>query len=327
MENILLIVALFFSSFILSLLLTKVMIRISFSLGLLGRDVHKPNQPFVPRIGGLAVVITYLAFSGVALLIFKSGFAASFLIAPAIAAVIGFIEDLRELNPLLKPILLLLPGLPVVLLGMYEPRPVLPFIGQVRITILYPLLVLAAYTVVTNAVNSLDVINGSLVLTSTPPLLMLAGISAINGRIDSSVVAIILIAAMLGFLRYNWFPARAFSGNAGSNLVGAVIAGIAISSRLEVAAIIALIPHIMNEFYVLVSMRGLKSGKQLRSRPVALSGNLISSTMSPGAALTIVRMLAADRPRSEVEIAIYMAVISAYASILAVLTQILSQVI
>jgi len=327
MENIVLIVALFFSSFLLSQLLTKLMIKISITYGILGRDVHKPGHPLVPRIGGLAIVITYLTVSGVALLVFKSRFAASFLIPPAIAAAIGLVEDLRELNPLLKPVLLLLPGLPVILLGAYEPRPVLPFVGQVRITILYPLLVLAAYTVVTNAVNSLDVINGSLVLTSLPPLIMLAGLSAINGGTDSSLISMILIAAMLGFLRYNWFPAKAFSGNAGSNLVGAVIASIAISSRLEVAAIIALIPHIMNEFYVLVSLRGLKSGKQVRSRPVMISGGLISSSMSPEAPLTMVRMLAADKPRSEVEIAVYMAVICIYSCLLAVLTQVLAEVV
>lgn len=327
MEGIILIVGLFLLSLILSLLLTKLIIKLSFSRGILGRDAHKPEHPLVPRIGGLAIVITYLIGSGIILTLSKSSLYIPFLIAPAIAAIIGLIEDFKELNPILKPLLLVLPGLLVVLLGVYEPRPVLPFIGQVRITILYPFLVLAAYTVVTNAVNSLDVLNGSLVLTSLPPLLTLSVLSVMNGKTDASLIAMILIAAMLGFLRYNWYPAKAFSGNAGSNLIGAVIAGIAISSRLEVVAIVALIPHIMNEFYVLVSLRGLKSGKQVMTRPIKLSGNLISSNLSPDAPLTLVRMLAADKPRSEPQIAIYMAIICAYSSILAFLTQVINQVI
>lgn len=322
------ITVLFIISFISSLLLTKLMIRLSYLFGLLGRDIHKPNHPLVPRVGGLAIVITYLIVAGATILITRSGHVATFLIAPAIAAVIGLIEDVRgELNPLLKPLLLLLPGLPVVLLGAYDPRPVLPFIGQIRITLLYPLLVFAAYTVVSNAVNSLDVVNGSLVLTSIPPLLTLAVISMITGKIDSVLFVAIVIAAMLGFLRYNWYPAKVFSGNAGSNLIGALIASIAISSKLEVVAIIALFPHVMNEFYVLVSMRGVKSGKQVKDRPVTLSGNLVSSTMSPHAPLTLVRMLTADRPRSEAKISLYLSAICTYSSLLAVLTYIIDGVL
>ncbi|MEM1517511.1 MAG: hypothetical protein QXI27_00525 [Nitrososphaerota archaeon] len=327
MENIILLAGLFLLSFISSLLLTKLIIKFSFSRGILGRDVHKPGHPLVPRIGGLAIVITYLAASGIFLILSRNDLIVPFLIAPAIAAIIGLIEDFRELNPILKPLLLILPGLPIVFLGLYEPRPILPFIGQVRITILYPLLVLVAYTIVTNAVNSLDVVNGSLVLTSLPPLLTLAGLSIMNNKTDVSLMAMILVASMLGFLKYNWCPARAFSGNAGSNLIGAVIAGIAITSRLEVVAIIALIPHIMNEFYVLVSLRGLKSGKQVITRPIKVSGNLILSNLSPAAPLTLVRMLAADRPRSEVQIAIYMGIVCLYSSILAVLTQFIDQVV
>lgn len=318
--------ALMLFSLILSLILSRALARLIRSPRLLGADVHKPDRPLVPKVGGVAFTVSYSAAMLLNLMIEWSVFSLVLIVSPLIAALLGLLEDVEELNPIIKPILLLLPGVPVLLFAAYNPYPVIPFIGGVRITLLYPLLVLAAYTVVANAVNSVDVLNGSLVLSSLPVLLLLAGLSLLKGSVTPALACLILSASLIGFLKYNWFPAKIFSGNVGSNTVAAVITTVAITARLEVIALIALLPHILNEFLIIVSMGGLKSGKSLASRPIRVVSGMIVSSFRPGDPLTLVRLIASEGPLSESSITKRIALISLYSSTLALLTYLFAEV-
>ena len=317
----LIIIVLFFTaSFLLSLVLTKLVMHISPSLGLMGRDAHKPAPALVSRIGGLGFVVSFMILSAIAAVIMGAGNLIVFIAAVFISSLIGLSEDIRELHPLLKPLLLVLPAIPIIALGLYDPRPFIPFVGKVRLTILYPILILLAYSVVSNAINSIDVLNGAMVLMSIPPLALLGTLSFISGQTYPALASFIMIGALLGFLRYNWLPARVFSGNIGSVVVGTVIATIAITARLEIVAMIALIPHIMNEFYLLASVGGLKSGKVIGIRPVVVEDGLIAANPDPKAPLTLVRLITAGRALREKRIVSYMGILSIYSSLLAAIT-------
>ncbi|MCS7142610.1 MAG: hypothetical protein NZ920_02270 [Aigarchaeota archaeon] len=308
----------------LTILMTGAFNRLSFRFKLLGRDVHKPTMPLVPSVGGLGFVCSYLFVTALSLsFLGASAGVVVFVLVPLIAALIGLVEDLRELNPVLKPFLLVIPGVVVLVLGLYDPFPIIPFIGQVRLTIVYPLILLLAYPVVCNAVNSLDVLNGSLILTSVPVLSVLGALSYLNGSLDSAIAAVTLSLGLLGFARFNLYPARSFSGNAGSLMIGAVITSVAIYSKLEVVALTALLPHIMNEFHLLSSIGGLKSGKSYRRRPVEVANGMIRASVEPSAPLTLVRMLTLSAPQGEARLVLRLGLISTTSSVLAVMTHVL----
>ncbi len=288
--------------------------------------MHKPDRPRLPKIGGLAFTTSY---SAVMILSWLMGGGVSglvLLVSPLISAVIGLIEDVRELNPVVKPLLLLLPGIPVLLFSVYNPYPVIPLVGGIRITLLYPLLVLAAYTIVANAVNSVDVLNGSLVLSTFPVLLLLAAVSWLRGSETSALASLALAAALLGFLRYNWYPAQVFSGNVGSNLVAAVITTVAITARIEVVTLVALLPHILNEFFIIVSMGGLKSGKAFAARPIRVVRGMIVSSPRLGDPITLVRLITLQNPMGEASVSKRMALLSTYSSVLALITYLIGGV-
>jgi UDP-GlcNAc:undecaprenyl-phosphate GlcNAc-1-phosphate transferase len=70
----------------------------------------------------------------------------------------------------------------------------------------------------------LDGLCGGLALIALIPLGLLA---ALNGHIGAMAMMFIMAAAVLGFLRYNWNPARIFLGDTGSMILGFFIAAAA----------------------------------------------------------------------------------------------------
>ncbi len=201
---------------------------------------RKIHQAPVPLAGGLAV-LTGLAVP---------------LAAGAIAAKL----DLLGINPAgllsyglsrrkVELIAILLGALGMVALGClddkYELRPSVKFGGQcviallvaaagVRITLFvhsalfsYAITLLWILTV-TNALNFMDNMNGLCAGLGAIAALYFALIAAAAGQYLVALIALVSAGALLGFLPYNFPAASAFLGDAGSHLVGYLLAVIAI---------------------------------------------------------------------------------------------------
>ncbi len=311
-------------SFVVALGAVRSSISLARRLMILGRDVHKPGDVMVPKIGGLGMLVSYV----VALLLLSHRIDAptiTLLASPAISAAIGLSEDLRELNPILKPVLLALPGLVVLALGTYDPHPLIPFVGRARLTIVYPVLLVIAYSIVSNAVNSIDVVNGSLALFSIP-IVSLSIFVSLTLNVPEPVLKAeaALLGSLLGFLVYNRYPAKTFGGNVGSNFVSAAMVTFAVLGGFEVFLLVALLPAILNEAVVIASIGGLKSGKEVVKRPVLVIGGLIRDNPDLSAPLTIVRMLSAGGPVNEPKVARDIGFLSLFSSVLAVVTFLLA---
>ncbi len=315
----------FISTLILVLLLTQLLIKAGGRLNLTGVDIHKPNKPSIPKTGGPALVIGVV--TGLIIYLLVEGFSTelvALIYSSLIAALIGLVEDIRgEINPKVKPLLLVIAGIPILALSVYTPRPVLPFIGATRLTKIYPFLILVSYPVVCNAVNSIDVLNGSISFTSIAFFTAILVVSAIHGLEYPLIVSAIMLAALAGFAIYNKYPSRVFAGNSGSLFIGSVMVSTAIIGRVEVVAIVALLPHIMNEMHVIFSMRGLRSAKQYNSRPITIENGLISANPDEKAPITLVRILSAKIKTREDSLVKSMFVLSLYSMMLAILTNIL----
>ncbi len=309
---------------LLSVLLTWVLSSRLKSSRLMGVDIHKPQRPLVPKTGGLALLASYtLGLLGFVALQGYSDRVLVLLLSPLLAALIGLVEDFREMNPILKPVLLLSPSLPILLLADYSPYPDIPLVGTVRLTIVYPILILAAFTVIINAVNSVDVMNGSLALSSVPVLALIAVLAWMEGQALNSIAAAVMAASLLGFLRFNWYPAKIFAGNSGSNLVGALLTALAITSGLELVTLVALLPHILNEYFILASIGGVRSGKTVSLRPISLIRGLIAASKDPRGPLTLVRLATSSAPLSEPQVSKALGLFASYSSFLAFVTYLL----
>jgi len=307
-------------------LLTPVVAKKMLSIGKIGFDIHKSSKPPIPEMCGIAIMAGTIVSVALAIFLAPSHVTeySTFLFSLAIAGAIGIADDFKPLSPRLKPALTALAAVPILLLGTYSPRPELPFIGPVRLTLIYPLLIFLAVAIPSNAVNMLDVFNGA--MPSTCSVISIATIIflVLSGRMEEAVLPLALLGSLLAFYRYNRYPAKVFSGDAGSLFTGAAIGCIAVLGRIEVATVVAMMPHIMNAFYGLFSVGRLYEHREIKTRPIMLrhDGSL-EATDSKSAPVTLTRLILAQGPLSEMNIVDSMILLTMFSSALAVLTQIL----
>ncbi len=313
-------------SFIITFILVPFLIRKFKEKGIVGIDVHKLEKPEIPEMGGLSILISIIV-SAVFLIIVCNNltkFFVTFLIVVIVVGIIGAIDDIKPLNPKLKPTLTALASLPIIIFGTYVPRPVFPIIGKTRLTIVYPLLIIAGLAVSANAVNMLDVFNGSMAGTCSILLLTLLISSIILGSNIGILLSAITLGSLIAFFYYNKYPAKIFSGDVGSLTVGAAIATIAVMGRLEIVTIVAMMPHIMNGFHSLASIGGLLERRQIKARPTkVLADGRLAASKDPKAPITLARLILAGGPLYENEVVKVFILLSIYSGVLAILTALL----
>lgn len=221
--------------------------------GIVGRDRHKPGEPEVPEMGGLAVFIAFnlgvfavLALGGVSapaqVLLLAS------LIVAAGACITGVIDDLVALRQRFKAFIPLAFAAP---LALFAPTSYVafPLVGPVELGLLYPLvLVPLAITCASNGFNMLEGYNG---LGAGVGIVIAAALSVLaihQGTLTGLVLLFPLIGALGGFLWFNAYPARVFPGDTMTLLTGAVLASGAILSKVEFWGALLFVPHILEFF-------------------------------------------------------------------------------
>lgn len=291
--------------------------------GIVGVDVHKKDRPLVPEMGGVAILLgfAFAAVAGLFLFGFDARTSLAFIATVGLAGVIGLTDDLRPLNPKLKPLLTAVSCMPILLLGAYTPRPELPFIGGTRLTIVYPLLIPLAIAIPANAVNMLDVVNGA--AAGTVAIVMFALVVALfaSGQTQLAALALGMFGCLLAFYWYNRYPSRIFGGDTASLAIGASVGALAVIGRIEIVAIVALIPHIMNAFYGLSSVGRLYERREVRERPTkVLSDGRMAASSDPKAPITLLRLILAEGPLTELQAFRVLVGLSIVSSILGLIT-------
>ncbi len=192
-------------------------------------DDRKVHQAAVPRIGGIAISLAFL-FS---ILVFVDisremrGIAAGGLIL----FFTGLVDDLYGLSPKRKffgeifgcLIATTISHLHVHRLGdLFGAGPI-----ELPVWVAIPFTIVAVVGVI-NAINLVDGLDGLAGGVSVIALAAFSFLSYQAGNFQVLVLCAGLLGGVLGFLKYNFFPARIFMGDAGSLVVGFVLAFIAI---------------------------------------------------------------------------------------------------
>jgi UDP-N-acetylglucosamine--dolichyl-phosphate N-acetylglucosaminephosphotransferase len=316
-------------SFIVTFVTTPIVAKVMQEHGITGKDVHKPTGKEVPEMCGLAMLIGLTVGIAFCFIVFPDSIreTAAFMGAVLIAGTIGFIDDLRPLSAKIKPLLTAVACVPILLLGTYDALPTIPFVGPVRLTIIYPLLIPVALAVTSNAVNMMDVMNGAMAGTVSVISVAVAAILLLSGREGTAALAVGLLGVALAFYWFNRYPAKVFDGDTGSLALGAALGSLAILGRIEAVMVVALIPYIMNAFYGLASIGRLYERREIRQRPTILleNGNLKASAEG-NAPITLARLVLAAGPLGEERIVRGMILLAVVSSVLAVLTFVITLV-
>ncbi len=312
--------------FIITLLLIPSVSKFMFEHGIIGIDVHKLDRPKIPELCGITIVIGVTVSAIIFSLFYpeQNMWILAFVSSTLIAAIVGILDRITKIGPRLKPALVALGAIPIIFLAVYNPYPEFPFIGATRLTIIYPLLIPIALAVTANSVNMLDVFNGSMTGTCSIAIFGMIICMLMMGRVDAAALAAGLLGSLLAFHIFNRYPAKVFAGDVGSLFIGASIGVLAIYGRIEVAAITAMMPHIMNAFYGLATVGRLYERKEISTRPIrVLEDGRLEVNKDSKAPITLARMILAKRPLKEFEVTRRMFILSAVSAILAVFTQLL----
>ena len=210
------------------------------------RRIH--DRP-IPRLGGLAIAIAVLVTAWAAwrlpgptsVLELKPLLGLTLASVPIL--LMGVWDDMRGLAPPFKLAAQVMAALVLVAFGYGVPMLTNPFSGSVASGFLNVPLTVLWVVVVTNAINLIDGLDGL-----APGAVMIASLTLwwvgrTHGDGWVMFIGAPLAGASLGFLRYNFPPARVFMGDTGSQFVGLVLAAISLlENRKGTAAITLLFP-------------------------------------------------------------------------------------
>jgi len=214
---------LFVMPFLLAMVVTMAWLPVFGRFAAKWRIVDQPGERKVhsipiPRIGGVAMAIGVLVSALIVIPLEPSD--RYFLIAAGVLAVFGALDDRFDLDYRIKLAGQLIAAAIVVLGGdvqihalTLDDRVLLPEWVSVPLTLFFVI-------GITNAINLADGLDGLAGGTTFLCLCALAMLAYSGGQVSSAALALAFAGAVLGFLRFNTYPASIFMGDAGSQLLG-----------------------------------------------------------------------------------------------------------
>lgn len=233
----------------LALLVTPLVRKWAFKCGALDRpDPRKVHKGIMPRMGGMAIYISFVA--AVTLTRELSPQVVGLLAGGSIIIFLGILDDTKGLSPRMKLAGQVAAACAIIPFGLEVKFLTHPVSGELITLGLLSIPVTVLWIIsVTNAVNLIDGLDGLAGGTSLIAILTLAAVVWIEaGRSggspeqrDAIMLALILAAAVIGFLRFNFYPARIFLGDSGSMYLGFSVAVLAVMGLAKSATFISII--------------------------------------------------------------------------------------
>jgi UDP-GlcNAc:undecaprenyl-phosphate/decaprenyl-phosphate GlcNAc-1-phosphate transferase len=215
----------FVTAFVIAILLIPPLIKLIVRFKLYDHpDLRKEHNMPIPTMGGLAVCSGMIVACLLWFPFSKDFFTISFFFSILVLLAIGIMDDLNDLRARNKLVLQLalasliaFSGVRITnfngILGVHE----LPVSAQYTITII-------AITGITNAFNLIDGIDGLAGGLGFMSLIILGLFLTLCRDVNIALIAFALAGGLLGFLYYNFNPARIFMGDTGSLVLGFVVA-------------------------------------------------------------------------------------------------------
>lgn len=211
---------------IISALMIPLVIKAGNQLGIVAhmnkRTVHKHE---IARIGGYAIYLSSLI--GSALFLKADHQINAIMVAGFIIFMVGLYDDSHDLSPKVKLIFEVIAALIVIVYGEiyikgfgYFPSDAMTFLSGI-VTLFW-------IVGITNAINLIDGLDGLSAGISIIVLVTISMTSLLSGRSDIASLSLILAGSIMGFLFFNFHPAKIFMGDCGALYIGFMISVISL---------------------------------------------------------------------------------------------------
>ncbi|HZG74177.1 MAG TPA: MraY family glycosyltransferase, partial [Chondromyces sp.] len=227
------------------LVLTPMVKKMAIAIGATDQPNHrKVHQKIMPRLGGLAIYLSFLI--GVFLIRPDEPYTMAILAGSLVIIITGVLDDIKELSAKVKMAGQIIAALIVVVWGGVQVEFInLPFGGQLEFGYLSIPLTILWIVGITNAINLIDGLDGLAAGVSSIALITMAGMAMIMGNGFVVIMATILLGSTLGFLVYNFHPAKIFMGDTGALFLGFMIAVFSLLGFKNITFISLIIPVII----------------------------------------------------------------------------------
>ncbi len=220
----------FFTSLLLSLMLTPISSRIASLLGIIDiPDPRKVHKRPVPRTGGIAIALS-LTLS-IIMCVKMAPFIKGFLSGAGVVVLVGIWDDKFSIPPKVKFLGEILAALIFIGVTGHKLSSLgdILGIGELKLESLELIITIIGIVGIMNAINLADGLDGLAGGMASIASAFMFVFAYTHSCWFIASVTVILIGVVLGFLRYNTHPAQIFMGDTGSLLLGYSLGTIAVS--------------------------------------------------------------------------------------------------
>lgn len=204
------------------------------------RKVHKSK---IPTLGGLAIYISFI----IGLMISRpvDSHMIALIIGSFIIIITGILDDMYDLSPRYKLIGQMFAATIAVVGGFQLEFINLPFGGQLDFGFLSIPLTILWIIGITNAINLIDGLDGLAAGVSSIALITISIMAVLMGDGFVLTIALLVLGSTLGFLVYNFYPAKIFMGDTGALFLGYMIALLSLLGFKNITFVSLIIPVII----------------------------------------------------------------------------------
>ncbi len=231
-----------------SAILTPITIKLAYKVGAVDipKDARRIHSKTMPRMGGLAFILGF--FVSIIYMLLTGGIADTtnlfgFFIGLAIIASVGFLDDVYQLKAWQKLIAQMVAAIVVIASGLRICYINIPFLTLYGLNDILSIIITFGWIIgVTNALNLIDGLDGLATGVSAISTLSLSVIFILNGSGELPLLlTIALLGGLIGFLPYNFNPAKTFMGDVGSNSLGFILATVSMIGMAKTYTFMAII--------------------------------------------------------------------------------------
>jgi UDP-GlcNAc:undecaprenyl-phosphate GlcNAc-1-phosphate transferase len=242
------------TAFVTALLATPQVRKLALKVGVLDAvgDRRMHTEP-KPRIGGIAVylALVFALFVVIGFALHTTLFHSAndtqdffgLLFGGTLIMLVGVWDDIMGMRPRNKFLAQIVVAIVSMVYGFHIPGFEIPGSGKyVNLPpyVDYPI-TLIWYLGMMNAINFLDGLDGLLAGVTAISGVFLFAIASAHGHVGAALVLCALVGGALGFLPYNFNPAKIFLGDTGSLLIGYVFATVSLLITAKIAVTVSLL--------------------------------------------------------------------------------------
>lgn len=229
----------FMIALVIALIVTPAIVSLAIKAGAMDDpDARKVHTAPIPRLGGIAIYAAFMA--AVFFTVDMTNEMIGLLLGGTVIAIVGIVDDFKSLPAKVKLFGQIIAASVLVLFDVRIDFISGPYGDLIYLEYLAIPVTLFWVVGLTNTVNLIDGLDGLAAGVSTIAAITILLVALQQGFVLIAVLTAALAGSALGFLQYNFNPAKIFMGDTGSMFLGFMLAGISVIGAVKSAATVAL---------------------------------------------------------------------------------------